>query len=83
MGKINWTRVILGGLVAGVVINISEFVLNGVVLAKDMEAAISALGRQMGGGESDCRTAEAMDCSIAGQEFLRRIPWARFRGGVR
>jgi hypothetical protein len=50
MGKINWTRVILGGLVAGVIINISEYVLNGVVLAKDMEAAISALGRQMGGG---------------------------------
>jgi len=51
MGKINWTRVILGGLVAGVIINIFEYVLNGVILAKDMEAAISALGRQMGGGE--------------------------------
>ena len=51
MGKINWTRVMLGGLVAGLIINIFEFVLNGVVLAKDMEAAISALGRQMGGGQ--------------------------------
>jgi hypothetical protein len=50
MGKINWTRVILGGLVAGVIINVFEYALNGVVLAKDMEAAISALGRQMGGG---------------------------------
>ena len=50
MGKINWTRVILGGLVAGVIINIFEYVLNGVVLAKDMEAAITALGRQMSGG---------------------------------
>jgi hypothetical protein len=50
MGKINWTKVILGGLVAGLIINIFEYVLNGVVLAKDMEAAISALGRQMGGG---------------------------------
>src|SRR5213593_2631154 len=49
MGKINWNRVILGGLVAGVIINIFEFVLNGVVLAKDMEAAMSALGRQVGG----------------------------------
>ena len=49
MGKINWTRVILGGLVAGVIINIFEYVLNGVVLAKDMEAAITALGRQMSG----------------------------------
>ena len=50
MGKINWPRVILGGLVAGVIINIFEYVLNGVVLAKDMEAAIRALGKQMGGG---------------------------------
>ena len=49
MGKINWTRVILGGLVAGVIINIFEYFLNGVVLARDMEAAITALGRQMGG----------------------------------
>ena len=51
MGKINWIRVILGGLVAGVIINVFEFALNGVVLAKDMEAAISALGRQIGGGQ--------------------------------
>src|SRR6266700_768753 len=49
MGKINWNRVILGGLVAGVIINIFEFVLNGVILAKDMEAAMTALGRQVGG----------------------------------
>ena len=29
MGKINWNRVILGGLVAGVIINIFEFALHG------------------------------------------------------
>jgi len=51
MGKVNWVRVILGGLLAGVIINAFEFILNGVVLAKDMQAAITALGRQMGGGE--------------------------------
>jgi MFS family permease len=50
MGKINWTRVILGGLVAGFIINVFESVLNGVILAKHIEAAISALGRQMSGG---------------------------------
>ena len=38
MGKINWNRVILGGLVAGVIINMSELVLNGVALAKDYHA---------------------------------------------
>ncbi len=45
MGSINWTRVILGGLVAGVVINVFESVLNGVVLAKDWEAAMAAMGK--------------------------------------
>jgi hypothetical protein len=50
MGKINWPRVILGGLIAGVVINVFEFLLNGVILAKDMDAAIGALGRQVSGG---------------------------------
>ena len=50
MRKINWTWVILGGLVAGVIINIFEYVLNGFILAKDMEAAIRALGKQMGEG---------------------------------
>jgi hypothetical protein len=34
----------------GVIINIFEYILNGVVLAKDMEAAVIALGRQLGGG---------------------------------
>jgi hypothetical protein len=50
MGKINWTRVILGGLVAGLIINVFEWLLNGVIIAKDMEAAMNALGRQVGGG---------------------------------
>ena len=41
---------ILAGLVAGVTINVFEFLLNGVILANDMQAAIGALGKQMGGG---------------------------------
>jgi hypothetical protein len=49
MGNVNCARVTLGGLVAGVIINLFEFVLNGVIVAKDMETAIRALGRQMGG----------------------------------
>jgi hypothetical protein len=36
-------RVLLGGLLAGVVINISEFVLNGVVLANDLNSALGRL----------------------------------------
>src|SRR5919204_2831041 len=45
MGSINMGRVVVGGLVAGVVINISEYVLNAVVLAQDMTDALKALNR--------------------------------------
>lgn len=49
MGSVNWARVAVGGLVAGAIINVFEFLLNGVIVAKEMEAAVRALGRQMGG----------------------------------
>lgn len=45
MGRINWGRVILGGLVAGIVLNIGEWLLNGVILADRWEAAMAELGR--------------------------------------
>ena len=45
MKGINLGRVIIGGLVAGVLINISEFLLNTVVLKSDMEAGMKALGK--------------------------------------
>ena len=45
MSGINWGRVILGGLVGGILINIVEFILNAVFLAKDWEAAMASLGR--------------------------------------
>lgn len=45
MGKINMGRVILGGLVAGVVINAFEGVANGVVLEADWVKAMTALGK--------------------------------------
>lgn len=51
MRKINWPRMVLGGVVAGLIINVFEYVLNGVVLAKEMEEATSALGRHLGGPE--------------------------------
>ena len=38
MCKINFGRVLLGGLVMGIVLNIFEFLLNGVVLHNQMEA---------------------------------------------
>ncbi len=45
MKGINWGRVILGGIVAGIVVNISEFLLHGVVLKAAAEEAMKALGK--------------------------------------
>ncbi len=47
MGKINLARVFLCGLFAGLIINIFEYVLNGVVFASQWDAYMKALGRQM------------------------------------
>ena len=45
MGKINWKGVVLGGLVAGVVMNVVDWLLYGVLLTKDFAAAMQALGK--------------------------------------
>src|SRR6266481_1988424 len=50
MGKINFGRVLLGGLVAGLVINIGEYLLNGVVLAKQMEGTFRKMNVPAPGG---------------------------------
>ena len=42
--KINFGRVLLGGLVAGVILNIGEWLLNGVVLHKEMEEFFKKCG---------------------------------------
>jgi hypothetical protein len=47
MGKINMGRVILGGLVAGLIINASEYVLNMVVFGADMQAALTRANLSM------------------------------------
>ena len=44
MGKINVARVVLGGLLAGLVINIGEFVLNSYVVAEESAALMERLG---------------------------------------
>ncbi|HKI86138.1 MAG TPA: hypothetical protein VKA53_05290 [Thermoanaerobaculia bacterium] len=50
MGRINWGRVILGGLLAGVIINIGENLCGGLILKKRWDAAMSALHVTMPGG---------------------------------
>ncbi len=50
MGRINTGRVILGGLVAGLVINIGESILNIPILGAESDAAMQALGVDPVGG---------------------------------
>jgi hypothetical protein len=52
MGKINAGRVLLGGLLAGVVINVIEYIFNGVVFKDEVAAAMAELDRStaMSGG---------------------------------
>jgi hypothetical protein len=45
MGKINWSRIFLGGLVAGIVIDIVEIAANN-LLASDLTATLKVIGRQ-------------------------------------
>jgi hypothetical protein len=45
MDGINTGRVILGGLLAGLIINISESILNGVVFGEEMNAAMAAINK--------------------------------------
>lgn len=45
MGKINLGRVVLGGLLAGVVLTVFEFVLNGLILGDQWTAAMESLNR--------------------------------------
>jgi hypothetical protein len=50
MGKINWIRVVLGGLLAGVVLVVYDYIVNGWLLMSQWNAAMQALGKgQMGG----------------------------------
>ena len=45
MDKINWGRVVLGGIVAGIVINIFEAISNGFILASQYGDAMVALNK--------------------------------------
>lgn len=54
MAGINVVRVLVGGLVAGLVINVSEFILNMVVLGADMSTAMARLNLPPVGGLAIC-----------------------------
>ncbi|HTG95141.1 MAG TPA: hypothetical protein VL866_21270 [Pyrinomonadaceae bacterium] len=50
MNKINFARVMLGGLVAGLVMNIGEFVVNDLILGAQMKAFFARLNLPDPGG---------------------------------
>jgi uncharacterized membrane protein len=45
MGKVNLSRVILGGIVAGIIVNVSEGLLHNMVMKTQFEEALKALGK--------------------------------------
>jgi hypothetical protein len=45
MGKINWGRVFLGGLLAGVVINVGEYLFHAVLFKDEVAEMMRALGK--------------------------------------
>jgi hypothetical protein len=47
MGKINWARVLIGGLIAGVVINVLAFAAWRPLVLPSLRAALLALGRPL------------------------------------
>lgn len=47
MGKINWGRVLLGGIVAGVVIDVVHYVVDSFVWAQQNDAMMRRLGIQL------------------------------------
>lgn len=47
MPKIHWRRVLLGGLLAGLIVNFSEFIVSGILLRDDWEQAMLALNRPL------------------------------------
>jgi hypothetical protein len=65
MSRINWRRVLLGGLLAGVIINVFEIVWSGMVLGKQWQAAMNALGHELPSAALWIFPLEALGMGIA------------------
>jgi hypothetical protein len=82
MTGINLARVVLGGLLAGLVINIGEFLFNAVLFAADMEAAMARLNlAPVGGGAMGMFLVLGFALGI-GTVWLYAAIRARFGPGV-
>ena len=83
MARINVGRVVLGGLLAGVVVNLGETVLNVVVVAQAMEEALAARNLPAVGGTAIAGfVVEAFLLGIA-TVWLYTAIRPRFGAGVR
>jgi len=65
MGKINWGRVFLGGVVAGVVVDIVDYVVHTYVIAAQDAASMSALGVHLRPGAIPIFLVEGLVLGIA------------------
>jgi len=65
MGKINWGRVLLGGLVAGVVMDVVDYVLHTYLIAAQDAAMMKALGVQLRPGAIPIFLIEGLVLGIA------------------
>jgi hypothetical protein len=78
-------RVLLGGLVAGLVMNVGEFLLNGVILAKPMEEEFRRLNLTSPGADPAFITKAVIMTFILGIAvvYLYAAIRPRFRPGVK
>jgi len=83
MKKINLGRVLLGGLIAGVVLNVGEFLLNEVVLGDDMRANFARLGLSPPGGDFIAKAVVATFVLGVVITFLYAAIRAQFGHGVK
>src|SRR5207247_4155328 len=82
--KINWCRVVRGGLLSGLVLNIVDYVTYGVWLKADMAAAMQALGKQPGALDSAIPVWVALDfVSGIGLLWVYAAIRPRFGAGVK
>lgn len=78
MGKINWNRVILGGLLCGLVVNIGE-AIGGTFLMDDWTAALAKLGIDTKAWEQD----PAIMAFFLGGGFLYGLVCVWFYAAIR
>jgi len=83
MKKINLGRVLLGGLIAGVVLNIGEFLLNEVVLGDDMRSDFARLGLPQPGGDFIAKAVVATFVLGVVITFLYAAIRTQFGSGVK